>query len=334
MPDRVTNNRCIPVDQRIDLLVTAVTNLTEAGGAGFDAGCGIDATALAGGTIQVAVDGISVICEEGVLKAIAASDLTAGCGVTITGGEVAAAVDGTTIDCVGGNLTVIAFAFGTITVAGQTNFVATQASDTLPLAAGDNVTITTNGGAGPITISSSYVDTDTTYTAGAGVNLSGTKFVADPNTASHVGLVDPTSGDNSSADDAQIGILWHAISGFDDGRNQLYGHDADDSTKPKVTAKTTEDWLELLQEYSGATSMVIGNDGSAEGVEGDEQVRWIPSPQKVIWGIDPDGGHTITSTGTTLTLTLKVTKYTFDAVNFVSAVDADVTVNYTGTACT
>jgi hypothetical protein len=56
--------------------------------------------------------------------------------------------------------------------------------------------------------------------------------------------------------------------------------------------------------------------------------------QKVIWGIDPDGGHTLTTTGTTLTLALKVTKYTFDAVNFVSAVDATVSVTYnTGTEC-
>ena len=64
-----------------------------------------------------------------------------------------------------------------------------------------------------------------------------------------------------------------------------------------------------------------------------EKVKWIPSPQKVLWCIDPDGGHTITTTGTTLTLTLKVTKYTLDAVNFVSAVDADVEIEYTGTEC-
>jgi hypothetical protein len=56
--------------------------------------------------------------------------------------------------------------------------------------------------------------------------------------------------------------------------------------------------------------------------------------QKVIWGIDPDGGHTLDASGTALTLTLKVTKYTFDALNFVSAVDADVSVVYnTGTEC-
>lgn len=176
-------------------------------------------------------------------------------------------------------------------------------------------------------------DTNTTYTAGAGVNLSGTKFVADPHDASHVGLVDPTTGDDSSADDAQIGILWHEIENFDNGRNQLHGHVADDATKPKVTCKTTEDWLALLENYDSADHQIIGNDPTKAGGEGTEKVRWLDAPQKVLWCIDPDGGHTITTSGTTLTLTLKVTKYTFDAVNFVSAVDADVTVTYEGTEC-
>jgi hypothetical protein len=319
--------RCVDPQIRIDSVINEIEELVV-NGLAYTAGCGIDVT---GTVITAAIDGTSIICSGGVLSAVAASDLVAGCGITIAAGEVSAAVDGTTIDCVGGNLTVIAFSFGTIAVSGQSSVVADLASDTLTLAAGANVTITTNAATDTITIAAT--DTNTTYTAGAGVNLSGTKFIADPNTASHVGLVDPGTGADSSADDAQIGVLWHAIEGFDDGRNQLHGHVADDATKPKVTCKTTEDWLELLEQYSGATSMVIGNDGGAEGIEGDENVRWIPSPQKVLWCIDPDGGHTITSTGTTLTLTLKVTKYTFDAVNFVSAVDADVTVNYTGTEC-
>ena len=329
MPDRVTASRCVPVDQRVDMLVNAVTNLIDAGGASYSAGCGIDATALGSGTIQVAVDDVTVICEDGVLKAIAASDLVGGCGVTVGGGEISAAVDGTTIDCVGGNLTSLVHAFSVITVAGQTDVEADQHEDVLTFVAGPNMAITTSGD----TITFTSTDTNTTYTAGAGINLSSTKFVADPNTASHVGLVDPATGNDSSADDAQIGVLWHAIASYDVGRNMLLGHLEDDSTKPVVQYQTTEDWLELLEDYSGATSMVIGNDGGAEGIEGDENVKWIPSPQKVIWGIDPDGGHTITTSGTTLTLTLKVTKYTFDAVNFVSAVDADVEIEYEGTEC-
>jgi len=176
-----------------------------------------------------------------------------------------------------------------------------------------------------------------TGVGGSGITFSngGNEFeiIADVHNDSHVGLVDPTTGEDSVANDAQIGILWHEIEGFDDGRNQLHGHVADDPTKPKVTCKTTEDWLELLESYDSSKSMVVYNDSTNAGTEGDERVRWVESPQKVIWGLDPDGGHTITTSGTTLTLTLKVTKYTFDAVNFVSAVDADVTVTYEGTEC-
>lgn len=282
----------------------------------------ITITGGGGGSVTEAFKTIAVAGQSDVVADSATDTLTlSGTGITIT---TNAGTD--TI-----NFANDALAFKTISVSGQSDVVADALADTLTLVAGSNVTITTNAGSDSITIAST--DTNTTYIAGAGVNLSGTKFIADPNTASHVGLVDPATGDDSSADDAQIGILWHEIEGFDDGRNQIQGHVADDATKPKTTLKTTEDWLELLENYSGATSMVIGNDGSADGIEGDENVKWIPSPQKVIWGIDPDGGHTLTSTGTTLTLTLKVTKYTFDAVNFVSAVDEDVEIDYTGTEC-
>lgn len=176
-------------------------------------------------------------------------------------------------------------------------------------------------------------DTDTTYTAGAGINLSSTKFIADPHTASHVGLVDPTTGNDSSADDAQIGILWHNIQDYAVGRTMLLGHLEDDSAKPVVQYKTTEDWIELLEGYDSTKRQVIINDPAQTGLEDSERVRWGDSPQKTLWCLDPDGGHTITTTGTTLTLTLKVTKYTFDAVNFTTATDADVTVTYTGTEC-
>lgn len=263
---------------------------------------------------------------------VVSAELATGGGLEFDGSGIAVSVDGVTIDVVAGDLEVIAFNFGTIAVSGQSNVVADAVSDTLTLVAGSNVTITTNAGSDSITIAST--DTNTTYTAGAGINLSSTKFVADPHTASHVGLVDPTTGDDSSADDAQIGILWHNIEGVGDGgRNQLFGHVADDSTKPKVTAKETEGWLELLESYDSTKHQVIINDPAQTGNEGSENVRWGDSPQKTLWCIDPDGGHTITTTGTTLTLTLKITKYTFDAVNFTSATDADVTVTYTGTAC-
>lgn len=328
-PDSITgisgSSSIIAQDNGVTIVAAATTLNFGSGLTVTDSGAGVALVdAAAGGGVNAF--GTITVTGQSNVEADASPDsvqFAAGTGITIT---TDAAADKVTWAI--NTSAVTTLAFKTIQVVGQTDVVADAPDDIAEFVAGANMTITTSADA--IT----FTATNTTYTAGAGVNLSGTKFVADPNTASHVGLVDPTTGDDSSADNAQLGVLWHAIEGFDDGRNQLHGHVADDATKPKVTCKTTEDWLELLESYSSGTSMVIHNDTTNTGVEGDERVRWVASPQKVIWGIDPDGGHTITSTGTTLTLTLKVTKYTFDAVNFVSAVDADVTVNYTGTACT
>jgi hypothetical protein len=241
--------------------------------------------------------------EEGVLVVSSGTVNFVGSAVTVTDVAGVATVTITT------GAGTVSEAFKTIAVSGQSDVVADSATDTLTLVAGPGHTIETTAGTDTIT------------------------HKADVHDASHVGLVDPTTGDDSTANDAQIGILWHEIENFDNGRNQLHGHVADDPSKPKVTCKTTEDWLELLESYDSSKSMVVFNDSTNAGTEGDERVRWVESPQKVIWGLDPDGGHTITTTGTTLTLTLKVTKYTFDAVNFVSAVDQDVTVTYEGTEC-
>ncbi len=62
--------------------------------------------------------------------------------------------------------------FKNIAVSGQSTVVADTNDDTLTLAAGSNVTITTNASTDTITIAS----TDTTYTAGAGITLSGGAF--------------------------------------------------------------------------------------------------------------------------------------------------------------
>ena len=68
-------------------------------------------------------------------------------------------------------------AFSTIAVSGQSDVVADSVTDTLNIAAGSNVTITTNAGSDTVTIAST--DTNTTYTAGTGLSLSGTTFNVD-----------------------------------------------------------------------------------------------------------------------------------------------------------
>jgi|GEM_PF-981318 len=64
--------------------------------------------------------------------------------------------------------------FQTISVAGQSDIVTDTEADTLSFAAGSNVTITTNAGTDTITISAT--DTNTTYSAGEGLDLNGTVF--------------------------------------------------------------------------------------------------------------------------------------------------------------
>jgi len=67
--------------------------------------------------------------------------------------------------------------FKTISVSGQSDIVADSVTDTLTLAAGANIAITTNAGTDAVTIAAT--DTNTTYAAGDGLDLSGTTFSAD-----------------------------------------------------------------------------------------------------------------------------------------------------------
>ena len=65
-------------------------------------------------------------------------------------------------------------AFSNVAVSGQTTVAADGKTDTLTLAAGSNVTITTNASTDTVTIAST--DTNTTYSAGSGLDLTGTTF--------------------------------------------------------------------------------------------------------------------------------------------------------------
>jgi len=69
------------------------------------------------------------------------------------------------------------YAFKTLSVSGQSNVVADAKTDTLTLAEGSNITITTNATTDTVTIAST--DTNTTYTAGDGLDLTSTEFAVD-----------------------------------------------------------------------------------------------------------------------------------------------------------
>ena len=103
--------------------------------------------------------------------------LTAGSNLTITG---------TTINATDTNT--VTNAFTNIAVSGHTTVSADSTSDTLTLIAGTNVDISTDAAGDSITINAT--DTNTTYSAGNGIGLSGTTF----SVAAGTGLVQNTSG--------------------------------------------------------------------------------------------------------------------------------------------
>jgi len=94
--------------------------------------------------------------------------LTAGTNITITNADGSITIDASDSQT---------DSFKTIAVSGQNNVVADSATDTLTLAAGSNVTITTNDSTDTITFAAT--DTNTTYSAGTGLSLSGTTFALD-----------------------------------------------------------------------------------------------------------------------------------------------------------
>lgn len=81
-------------------------------------------------------------------------------------------------DEIGGGSNIANAAFKYIEVSGQTTVEADSSADTLTLAAGSNVTLTTTAGTDTITIASSDTG-DTTYSAGTLLDLSGTTFNVD-----------------------------------------------------------------------------------------------------------------------------------------------------------
>jgi hypothetical protein len=124
------------------------------------------------------------------------------------------------------------------------------------------------------------------------------------------------------------------------GADVLYGGKPSDPMNPDVLVISAAGSATVIWQEEGSTVATYGTvsfvgplftvtDGGSKAI--------VTSPSvttKTIWGIDPDGGHTLTTSGTSLILTLKTTKYTFDAVNFASEVDADITITYsTGTEC-
>ena len=92
--------------------------------------------------------------------------------------------------------------FKTIAVSGQGSVVADAKADTLTLAEGSNVTITTDPNTDTVTIAST--DTNTTYTAGDGLDLTSTEFAVDTTVVRTSGAQD-IAGVKNFTDNVGIG---------------------------------------------------------------------------------------------------------------------------------
>lgn len=218
--------------------------------------------------------------------------------------------------------------FSTIAVSGQTSVVADSTADTLTLVAVPGTVITTDAPNDTITFSSYKLIKGQ---ATANYHPSSTSIVID-----NVEALDGSSPVGNSTD--QVTCYTANNVWLDDGETVYAVFNNDEELDYPVdswdvsTAHNFRPLLAGLPLYDD-TKRMSPIHIEDETDEGHQKIKWVESPEKELWCIDPDGGHTIATSGTTLTLTLKVTKYKFSAVNFISATDADVTVMYTGTAC-
>jgi hypothetical protein len=150
-------------------------------------------------TIALSADGGSASGDSSV-AADSSTDtlnLKAGAGVTLTG---ATSTDSVTIAASAGN------SFGTVAVSGQTDVVADAANDTLTLAAGSNVTLTTTVGTDTVTIAGT--DTDTTYTGGNAITVTGTTIDHDDTSSAS----DVNNADGNVLQDITFDTYGHVAS--------------------------------------------------------------------------------------------------------------------------
>ncbi len=211
-------NKTINASQLVDASVTnaklANTSVTVTAGTGMSGGgavaLGSSVTLTnAGVTSNVAGTGISVSGATG--------------AVTITNSDRGSSQN----------------IFKNIAVAGQTTVVADTNDDTLTLAAGSNVTITTNASTDTITIAAT--DTNTTYSAGTGITLTGTTF-------SNAGVTSITAGTGISVNASTGGVT---ITNSINNTNQLTNGAA------YITASSTD----TLTNKSGNISQWTNNSG-------------------------------------------------------------------------
>lgn len=174
-----TNNRLMmhngtswySVNGSVESISSGTANqITVSGGTGATPSVSaVTAAVVNGGTALATGDQIyDFVMGQGFLTdSDAVTSIVAGTGISISG----ATGDVTVTNSDRGSSQNI---FKTIAVSGESNIVADSNNDTLTLAEGSNVTITTDATTDTVTIAAT--DTNTTYSAGSGLDLTGTVF--------------------------------------------------------------------------------------------------------------------------------------------------------------
>lgn len=174
-----TNNRLMmhngtawySVNGSVESISSGTSNqITVSGGTGATPSVSaVTAAVINGGTALATGDQIYdfVIAQGYLTDADAVTSLIAGTGISVSG----ATGDVTVTNTDRGSSQNI---FKTIAVSGESSIVADSNTDTLTFSEGSNVTITTDAATDTLTISAT--DTNTTYTAGSGLDLTGTVF--------------------------------------------------------------------------------------------------------------------------------------------------------------
>lgn len=258
---------------------------------------------------------------------------TAGCGITISTGVISAAVDGTTIICSGGVLSATAAASAytatlPIAISGG-NDISISLGDGIYKDGSDNASIDLATASGLEFTSSKLRDKWRLHgakgsaaanyygTAGSGVQITSAATTYGEATAT---TLDASSGPSVYCPSATTLYLRPSQEGGSDATDQW---DTGDARNIAYLVAGLGDFDHTADMYLGHLS----SDGTST------LGKWIEPDEQTIWGIDPDGGHTLSVSGTTVTLKLKITKYTAKFFGTVSTVDADVDITHTGEAC-
>lgn len=191
--------------------------------------------------------------------------------------------------------------------------------------AGTGITITDG------TIACTVVDTDTTYTAGDGIDIVSEVISTDINTARGLEIVSTELCVNEGPgiafyDTTSSGGTVKSVGVEFDSDTHL-GWDTDPGATTD-SSKLAIDW-DGMTDWDNTTDQTLIHEISASAPN---IPIWADLATESFTVLDPNGGHTITTSGTTLTLTLKCIRYTAKMIKTAEIAD-DQVINYTGTAC-